>query len=477
MLGFAAACVPAAPAAPPATEPAAPTATPLATPLPTRVAHPPGELVDYQAQSGDTLPAIAAHFNTGVDEILAANPTVSATVTTLPPGYPLQIPAYYLPLTGTPYQILPDSEVVNGPSAVGFDIRLEITSRAGFLAGLSDYAYRIERPAWEVVEVVATNYSLHPRLLLTLLEHGTGALSMPFPAEGAESYPLGHQDPRYRGLFRQLLWAAERLNDGYYGWRQGTLREFETADGRLYRPDAWQNAGSVAVQYALAGMYGGQELERAIGPDGLAATYRALWGDPFDRAIELVPGNLQQPELMLPFEPDRVWDYTGGPHYSWGTSLPLGALDFAPPAVQGGCIESAEWAAAPAAGVIARSGEAAVVLDLDMDGDERTGWNLFFFHIAEQGRIAAGERVEPGTQLGHPSCEGGRSTGTHFHIARRYNGEWLPAAGTLPFILDGWVAGAGEEPYQGTLTKGSKVVTACTCSTLENRILYQLPGR
>jgi murein DD-endopeptidase MepM/ murein hydrolase activator NlpD len=276
-------------------------------------------------------------------------------------------------------------------------------------------------------------------------------------------------------LFRQLLWAAERLNDGYYGWRQGTLREFETADGRLYRPDPWQNAGTVAVQHLLAGLYGGGELDRALAPEGLSATYRSLWGDPFAAAMELIPGDLQQPELTLPFEPGRIWDFTGGPHPSWGTSLPHGALDFAPPAVQGGCVSSEEWAVAPAAGVIARSGESAVVLDLDGDGDERTGWTLFFFHIAEQGRIAAGQRVQAGALLGHPSCEGGRSTGTHFHLARRYNGEWLPAAGALPFTLDGWVAAAGGQPYEGTLTKGSLVVSACTCTTHANRIFYQLP--
>ena len=133
------------------------------------------------------------------------------------------------------------------------------------------------------------------------------------------------------------------------------------------------------------------------------------------------------------------------------------------------------WIAAPAPGVISRSEEATVILDLDGDGDDRTGWSLFFFHVAAQDRVVVGKSVEQGDLLGHPSCEGGRSTGTHFHLARRYNGEWLPAGGPIPFVLDGWVAREGSEPYQGTLTKGSKVVPACTCSTAKNRILYELP--
>ena len=44
------------------------------TPLPVRTRHAPGELFEYYAQSGDTLPALAAHFNTSVEEILASNP-------------------------------------------------------------------------------------------------------------------------------------------------------------------------------------------------------------------------------------------------------------------------------------------------------------------------------------------------------------------------------------------------------------------
>ncbi|MGH2628464.1 MAG: LysM peptidoglycan-binding domain-containing protein, partial [Anaerolineales bacterium] len=391
LLVLGAACAAPAPPAPSAT-PSPEVVLPLegATPLPTRIAFAPGELVPYLAQSGDTLPAVASHFSTTVDEILAANPNVPGEVTTLPPGYPMQIPAYYQPLTGSPFHILPDSEVVNGPGAVGFDVRQEIERRTGFIAGLSDYAYRRERPAWDVVESVAEAYSIHPRLLLTLLEHRTRALTLPFAEGEGTVYPLGYPSTRYRGLFRQLLWVAERLNEGYYGWRTGRLREFETADGLIVRPDPWLNAGTVAVQYALAGLVPKEEFEVAVGTGGLFTTYVRLWGDPFAMAVEVIPGNLQQPELTLPFLPNRIWEFTGGPHSSWGTTLPWGALDFAPPAVATGCAESGEWIAAPAAGVIVRSRDAAVVLDLDEDADDRTGWSLFFYHVSDRDRTLAG---------------------------------------------------------------------------------------
>ncbi len=473
-----AACAPAPLVLPPSASatPAQETGGP--TPLPVRTPHPPGEVFEYFAQQGDTLPAVAAHFHSSEREILAANPDLPTGVTTLPAGYPLQVPAYYLPLTGSPFHILPDSEVVNGPGAVGFDTQEEITSHPGFLAALSDYANDHQRPAWEVVDIVATEYSIHPRLLLTLLEAGTGAMTRPEPSSGEDlTYPLGYPNERYRGLYRQLLWAAEMLNDGYYGWRTGTLTELELADGRLVRPDPWLNAGTAALHVLLAMQFGQEDFDLQTSPEGFQQAYRALWGDPFAQAIEFIPGNLQQSELVLPFLPNRVWDFTGGPHETWGTALPLGALDFAPPAVEGGCVSSGEWIAAPAAGIITRSEEAIVVLDLGDDGDERTGWAILFFHVGTEGRVAAGTTLDQGGQIGHPSCEGGRSTGTHFHIARKYNGEWLPAYGPLPFILDGWVAAYGGQPYEGTLTKGSKTISASTTSTAANRILYTLPGQ
>jgi LasA protease len=72
--------------------------------------------------------------------------------------------------------------------------------------------------------------------------------------------------------------------------------------------------------------------------------------------------------------------------------------------------------------------------------------------------------VEQGDHIGHPSCLAGTATGTHVHIARKYNGEWIPANGLVPFLLGGWEARPGATEYAGTLVRGDQVVTACTCS-------------
>ncbi len=89
-----------------------------------------------------------------------------------------------------------------------------------------------------------------------------------------------------------------------------------------------------------------------------------------------------------------------------------------------------------------------------------TGWVLLFYHLADQGMISPWVRVETGDPLGHPSCQGGRATGKHVHVARKYNGEWLPADGPVPFTLGGWLVVADARNYYGSLVRGSEVVTS-----------------
>jgi murein DD-endopeptidase MepM/ murein hydrolase activator NlpD len=127
-------------------------------------------------------------------------------------------------------------------------------------------------------------------------------------------------------------------------------------------------------------------------------------------------------------------------------------------------VETPTWALAAASGLVTRTGEGLVVIDLDGDGREQTGWVLVYLHLAEKGRVKAGDWVDAGDPLGHPSCEGGTATGTHVHLVRRFNGEWIPADGPLPFNLGGWVAHAGSEAYKGTLTRGEQTITASVLS-------------
>lgn len=456
-------------AAPITTQSADELLSPLVTPFyQARPRYAPGELVDYIAQSGDTLPALASRFNTSVEEILRANPFIPADATTMPPGMPMKIPIYYLPLWGSPYRILPDSLYPNGPAQVGFDVTTFVAAHPGWLKDYRAFAAEANRSGAEIVEYIARHYSISPRLLLALLEYQAQALSDPQPPPEVREYPLGHRQWSHKGLFLQLAWAANTLNDAYYRYRAGKLGSLTHPDGRLERFDPWQNAASVALMVYFNTLLDTPAYEQAISPEGFASTYRALFGDPWEADQPHIPGSLTQPTFWLPFQPGDVWALTGGPHPAWGKGEPFAALDFAPPSKHAGCVPSQVWATAVADGLVVRSEPGLVMLDLDGDGDERTGWNILYLHIASNGRAPLGTYLRQGEPLGHPSCEGGSATGTHIHIARKYNGEWIPAEGLgngiLAFNLEGWVARNGSQPYRGFLVRHALVVTASTVS-------------
>jgi hypothetical protein len=420
--------------------------------------------VDYIAQAGDTLPVLAVRFNTRVEEILEANPFIPESATTMPPGMPMKIPIYYQPFWGSPYRILPDSLFINGPAQTGFDTNKFLQEQPGWLKTVVEYAADQNRSAAGIIDLVALKYSVSPRVLLALLEYQSGALSQADPSEQARTYPMGYQARARKGLYLQLIWVANQLNNGYYAFRDGRLNSLEHEDGRIERIDPWQNAASVALMNFFNTLLGKEAYLQAISADGFASTYTALFGDPWAADQPHIPGSLEQPPFLLPFKPGEIWAFTGGPHSAWGLGDPLAALDFAPPSIAGGCLNTDLWAGAVAAGVVARVDTGEIALDLDGDGDERTGWVVFYLHLAAEGRVPLGAAVNAGDPLGHPSCEGGSSTGTHVHIARKYNGEWIAADGILAFNLEGWIIHKGSQPYLGTLNRLSREVTACVCS-------------
>ena len=162
-----------------------------------------------------------------------------------------------------------------------------------------------------------------------------------------------------------------------------------------------------------------------------------------------------------------------GRHGAWKGGGCEAALELAPGSVESGCAKSDNWVVAASAGLVVRKGVGIIVLDLDGDGNEQTGWVLLYLHISDTEGAPVGRWMDEGALLGNPSCEGGRSTGTHIHIARKYNGEWIEADNPLPFTMSGWVSHSSGTPYQGTLVKGDRVIESCTCGSFDTIIFRE----
>ena len=438
----------------------------------------PANSILYYAQSGDWLPAVANRFGVKANEITSPKPISEKGLTD--PGTLLIIPDRRDdPIDYTPgAQLIPDSEIVYSATAVDFNIAGYIREAGGYLSTYREY---LGSTGWttgiSIVERLSYENSIDPRLLLAILDYEAHWVrGNPETALRAD-YPLDYQKRSYKGMFPQMLWAVNQLSMGYYGWRMGTITELAFRDGHTLQIEPTLNAGTVAIMYFFSKQHTLNEWLRIMDQNsGFANFYLNMFGDPWLRADQvgpIFPPGLTQPEMILPFEPGKLWAYTGGPHGAWEHDGALAAIDFAPQSDKPGCWPTTSWIVAIAPGLVVRSGNGIVVTDMDGDGSEQTGWNILYLHVATEDRVHMGEWLEQGDRIGHASCEGGVSTGTHVHIARKYNGEWVIADGVMPFILSGWTVVAGDEPYLGRLVKGNRVITADIYGSAKSNIVRE----
>lgn len=425
------------------------------------------KMVLYYSQAGDTRSAVAVRF--GVSESEITSPQEVPAFNLLNPNQLLVIPNK-LKETGPKGILMPDSEVVFSPSALDFDVEAYIQEKGGYLSTYREYLSSGWHSGADVINRVAIENSINPRLLLSLLEYRSNWVTGEPPSPRETEYPITHKSMRYQNLYHQLSWAVQQFSIGYYGWRAGLITELTFPDGSKLRLAPELNAGTVAVQYLFSTIANQDEWGASLySPGNLSAKHEEMFGNPWLRAQKfepLYPTDLKQPALELPYKAGQSWSLSGGPHSAWGPDGALAALDFAPPSNFHGCAESIEWVTASAPGLVVRSANGVVMVDLDGDGFEQTGWALLYLHIATKDRIPAGTWLNQDDPIGHPSCEGGMATGTHVHVARKYNGEWILADSPMPYVLSGWTAHAGNEPYLGTLTKNTMTAVANTSGTM-----------
>ena len=360
----------------------------------------------YYVQAADTLPVVAVRFAVDPEEITSPDPLPPTSLLT--PGQLLLIPRRLANTTNS-QRILPDSELVYSPSATDFDIASFVQQSGGKLSTYKQWLKSTGVVSGaEVIQRVALENSINPRLLLALLEYQSHWVYGQPSNYNEEIYPLGYVDLGHKSLFHQLVWAVNQLSVGYYSWREGRLIELNFQGDEYHTrlaPDL--NAGSVALQYFFAQLYDSQRWLEAIDlENGFPALYERMFGNPWERAqnVEpLYPPGLAQPPMILPFEMNRLWSFTGGPHGAWEQEGSYAALDFAPASSEPGCVESNAWVTAAASGLVVRSDKGIVVLDLDGDGFEQTGWVLLYLHVSSESAVPVGTWAVSYTHLTLPT--------------------------------------------------------------------------
>jgi hypothetical protein len=346
--------------------------------------------------------------------------------------------------------VLPDSELVYGPSLYRFDVAGFVSERGGYLDTYAETVDGVPMSGSDIVTLVAEDYSVGPRVLLALIEAASGWVTNTGPAD--LRYPLG---PPVPGLRDGLVGAADRLNAAYYAHRLEGRRSFTLADGTEVTLND-TSAGTFAVVAVTS--HGATSATWGLleGPSRLYAAWTALFGEAsdYETGRPVVPADIPYVSTPLPFPASQLWFYTAGPHSAWGVGGPPSAVDFSPPpAEETGCFPSSAPVVAVAGGRVLWSRASGVAVDLEDDGLVQLGWTHVYSHLHPTNRVEAGARVDVGEVLGYPSCEGAIGGQTRVQFSRRYNGEWLRADHPeAPMILGDWHVVAGDVPYAGWLT-------------------------
>ena len=230
--------------------------TPTGTATPVALTVPPGSSISYVSQSGDSLDVVAIHFGVSPSEITSPVPLPATGF--INPGTLLFMPnALSQTITTLSQPILPDSELVDSPSAVGFDINAYVNSAGGVLSTFTDFHPPVGSisiiSGAEAVRLISIGSSISPRLLLALIQYYTGWVQGP-PKPGLDEknlfgYPYPAYNPDTPTLYQPLRPVIQDLLTGYYGWRAGKLSTLTFPDGTSLRIAPGLNAGSVALQY------------------------------------------------------------------------------------------------------------------------------------------------------------------------------------------------------------------------------------
>ncbi len=440
-----------------------PTPTPAVPPMPIPTpAY--GPFVYHTIAEGQTLGYISMLYDTPLEELVAMN-NLAGPDAIIRVGQDLRVPVQTSEVApDTP--LLPDSEVVYGPSYVDFDITKFVQEQGGYLASYEERVDNQRLNGAEVVELVAVQFSVGPRLLLSILEYYGEWVTNPTPTTAQINAPLGPHNPRGGSLYRALAFTANRINAGYYGYKRDGFWIFYLPDGKKAISAQGLNAGTVGVQNIMAIHSNWDEWQREMQGEGMLASYETLFGDPFERdAGAIVPIDLTQPPMSLPWESGQGFYFTSGPHGGYVDGSAWAAIDFGPPDVLAACFYSNEPNTAVADGVIVGARQGEVYLDTDGDGNIQTGWVVLYLHVAldVDTPVQPDQQVKQGDVIGYASCEGGLSNSSHLHLARRYNGEWMAAGGPVPMDLGGWVVQPNLVPYQGNIANGDEVRESCEC--------------
>lgn len=204
--------------------------------------------IQYTIQSGDSLARIALLNQVSVKQIIDRNQIQDPNL--IKPGDMLIIPPASANEQASSFKIIPESELIYSPSAKDFDTESVVWQ---FNGKLNNYEEALEDGSLltgaEIVQRVADENGVNPRLLMAVLEYQSGWVRSEGKNGVPVGYPLGLLNPYQAGLYKQLEWAANELLRGSTLWEQGSLSVWTLSDGDVMLIDPTINPATAGVQY------------------------------------------------------------------------------------------------------------------------------------------------------------------------------------------------------------------------------------
>ena len=176
-----------------------PPGAPIYTPTPDAPHSLPSMRTDpesYVVRVGDLLGGIAGSYGVSVEQIVQENGIANPNLLAI--GQVLTIPAPSPGPPGPDFKVIPDSELVYGPASALFDLEAFVQQGGGYLVNYREEVDDQYLSGAQIVQRIAQDFSLNPRLLLALLQHQSGWWSDPAPGEARKGVPLGIAEPKAR---------------------------------------------------------------------------------------------------------------------------------------------------------------------------------------------------------------------------------------------------------------------------------------
>ncbi len=193
------------------------------------------QVEQYTVQPGESLAGIAQRFQISVDQLARDNGLANPNYVEVGQALTISLPS--AENAGPAFKIIPDSELVNGPAAAGFDLEGFIQGQGGYLSGYSEEINDRSYTGAEIIARIAQEYSVNPRLLLAVLEYQSGWVTKARPPEPTWDYPMRLSKPHLERALPpdvlggqpvepRLLPVAGQWRPAPGCWRMGTSSRF-----------------------------------------------------------------------------------------------------------------------------------------------------------------------------------------------------------------------------------------------------------